>query len=108
MPDLFRAFAWLPEHERTVVLAWADVLGCEPEAIPPLRALIEAVSVARLAEGFDGPTEARWQEAAASLGMDPTAGDSARRKCNFWRARARSGKNRPDFRTPGREVVETR
>ena len=95
-PDLYRAFQELGPEEQRCVLRWEEEIGADLEHVPPLAALVQALAIIRVAEGMEGPVEARWQRAALVLGMDASAGDTARRKLNHWRSRA-SGKKRPDI-----------
>ena len=75
-----------------VVMAWADLLGVELEAAPPLVALVVAVAVAREAAELQGSEDARFREAAARLQAGD--GDGLLRKVRLWRAR--SGKTFSD------------
>lgn len=98
--DLYPCFKILDPEERDVVLRWAEAIGADLEDVPPLAAMVVAVAIIRVAEGLEGPVEARWQRAALALGMEASAGDTARRKVNHWRSKV-SGKKRPDIRVSG-------
>lgn len=85
--DLGPSFFRLSPAEREVVVAWAELLGTEPEALPPLRSLVEAVAALRIVDAQEGPRERAWAEAGRLLGFSEP--DTVRRRVDYWRRKSR-------------------